>query len=442
MASRHRTTRPSASRPSGVSTPARTAGSNRSADVLPPYKKPSHPLDTEATRALRELQGRNINDIKRHNKQATEHVTSTAANINDMLRDHAGYIERRQKKWDVGKSLDDKDEEESIMAELQTNVDGATTKLEESMRAVIDSGIAAQRIEEALEWLRNTAPGRSADEYRTQMTQRETQRQTQTQAASQRAQNEGDDEDMDDRPTPGPTPLDGSRVALTGASELFADRMQRDKDAYTSLSYTARYARNNDYREFKRTVHDAKYGDEGPTLGHEDTWFNESGSPAPGITDTRRGDLDDDDDIVVDKATISTRCPITYQQFKDPYTSTKCPHTFEKNAVLDMIRSGGHRVDGQRAIECPVNGCSQLLTKDDVRKDTIIARRIKRMLAAELEGDDSDEEVQAPREAQQVDGSDDLSGSASRLQVPGTQQPPESSIIEDLGSPSDSEMSV
>jgi hypothetical protein len=277
-----------------------------------------------------------------------------------MLRDHAGYIERRQKKWDVGKSLDDKDEEESIMAELQTNVDGATTKLEESMRAVIDSGVAAQRIEEALEWLRNTAPGRSADEYRTQMTQRETQRQTQTQAASQRAQNEGDDEDMDDRPTPGPTPLDGSRVALTGASELFADRMQRDKDAYTSLSYTARYARNNDYREFKRTVHDAKYGDEGPTLGHEDTWFNESGSPAPGITDTRRGDLDDDDDIVVDKATISTRCPITYQQFKDPYTSTKCPHTFEKNAVLDMIRSGGHRVDGQRAIECPVNGCSQV----------------------------------------------------------------------------------
>lgn len=83
-----------------------------------------------------------------------------------------------------------------------------------------------------------------------------------------------------------------------------------------------------------------------------------------------------------------------------------------------------------------------MLTKDDVRKDTIIARRIKRMLAAELEGDDSDEEVQAPDEAQQVDGSDDLSGSASRLQALGPQQPPESSIVEDLGSPSDSEMSV
>jgi hypothetical protein len=362
---RQSTARPSASRQSVVPTPSRTSSSNRNADILPPYKKPSHPLDAEATQELRELRGRNLNDIKRHNKQATEQVTSTAASINDMLREHAEYIERRKKKWDAGKSLDDKEDQERIMAELQANVDGATTKLEESMRAVIDSGIGAQRIEEALEWLRSTAPAQLADEYRTQMTQRETQRQTQSQAASQRAQrqNEHDDEVMDGRPTPGPTPLDGSRVALTGASELFANRMQRERDAYTSLSYTARYARNNDYREFRRMVHDAKFGDEGPALGHEDTWFNDSGSPAPGITDrTRRGDFDDDDDIVVDKTTISTRCPITYQQFKEPYTSTKCPHTFEKNAVLDMIRQGPHRVDGQRGIECPVNGCDQVRT--------------------------------------------------------------------------------
>jgi hypothetical protein len=166
---------------------------------------------------------------------------------------------------------------------------------------------------------------------------------------------------MDDGPTPGPTPLDGSRVALTGASELFAARIQREKDAYTARSHTSRYARNNDYRDFKRTVHDAKFGDDGPVLGHEDTWFTESGSPAPGITDTtQRGEFDDDDDIVVDRATVSTRCPITYQQFKEPYSSNKCPHTFEKNAILDMIRKGPHRVDGQKAVECPVNGCDKV----------------------------------------------------------------------------------
>ncbi|KAL1801307.1 hypothetical protein ACET3X_001649 [Alternaria dauci] len=443
---RYSTARPSASRQSVAPTPSRTSSSNRNADLLPEYKKPSHPLDAEATRELRSLQGRNMNDIKKHNKLATGHITNAAASVNDTLREHAEYITRRQKKWAAGKNLDEKENEERIMAELQANVDEATVKLEESMRAVIDSEIAAQRIEEALEWLRTIAPAQLAEEYETQMTQREHQRQTQTQAASQRAHGQdGDDDEMDDGPTPGPTPLDGSRIALTGASELFATRLQREKDAYTARSHISRYARNNDYRDFKRTVHDAKFGDDGPVLGHEDTWFTESGEPAPGITDTtNRGEFDDDDDIVVDRATVSTRCPITYQQFKDPYSSNKCPHTFEKNAILDMIRNGPHRVDGQKAVECPVNGCDKMLTANDVRTDPILVRRIKRMLQADHEGDSSDDDVQAPRqEIQQIDGSDDdMPDAPSGLQASGTQQPPQSSIIEGLGDPSESQMSI
>lgn len=338
---------------------------NANADTLPPYKKPSHPLDADATRALRELQGRHLSDVKRHTKQAATAVTAGAESINDTLRDHAGYMARRKKKWDAGKDVENRDDEERDMAELQAKVDDATARLEKSMRAVIDSGVAAQRIDETLDWLRTHAPRTLEDEYRTQMTQRETQRQSQTQAESQRGRTQNEDADgdidMDEGPTPGPTPLDGSRVALTGASELFASRMQREKDAYTSLSLTARYARNNDYRDFKRVVHDAKYGDDGPTLGHEDTWFTERGSPAPGITDsTQQGEFDDDDDIVVGKATISTRCPITFQQYKEPYSSSKCPHTFEKNAILEMIRRGPHRVGNEKAVECPVTGCTQV----------------------------------------------------------------------------------
>ncbi|KAL6153843.1 hypothetical protein ACJQWK_02061 [Exserohilum turcicum] len=355
---RHSTARPTPSRQSVASTPSR----NASADTLPPYKKPSHPLDAEATRALRELQGRSLNEVKTQSKQAAAAIAASAENINDMLRDHAEYMARRKKKWDAGKNLEDKDKEEREMEELRLRVDEATAKLEESMRAVIDSGVAAQRIDDMLEWLRINAPTTLEDEYRTQMTQR----QSQTQADSQRrrrTQHEDSDGDidMDEGPTPGPTPLDGSRIALTGTSELFASRIQRDKDAYTSLSLTARYARNNDYRDFKRLVHDAKYGDHGPVLGHEDTWFTEAGSPAPGITNrTEGGEFDDDDDIVVDRATISTRCPITYQQFKEPYSSNKCPHTFEKNAILEMIRHGPHRVGQHRAVDCPVSGCMQV----------------------------------------------------------------------------------
>ena len=331
--------------------------------MLPPYKKPSHPLDANATAAIRALQGRNLEEVKKHNKQATAAITSSAASVNDRLREYADYMERRKSKWDAGKSLEEKEEAERTMQELQAQVEEATTKLEESMRAIIDSGIATQRIAETLDWLRINGPRQLEEQYQTQRTQRRSQRESQSQAASQRRRTQNEDEEMDDGPTPGPTPLDGSRIELTGASELFKNRMQAEKDAYTSLSLTTRYARNNDYRDFKKIVHDAKFGDAGPTLGHENTWFTETGSPAPGVTDsTQRGDLDDDDDIIMDRATVSTRCPITFQNFKDPVTSTKCPHTFEKNAILDMVRRGPHRIGTATAVDCPVTGCSQVST--------------------------------------------------------------------------------
>jgi hypothetical protein len=81
-----------------------------------------------------------------------------------------------------------------------------------------------------------------------------------------------------------------------------------------------------------------------------------------------------------------------------------------------------------------------MLTKDDVHSDPILVRKIKRMQQAEAADDEdsSDDELQAPRrEIQQLDGSDDEPQSSSRLQVPATQQPSQSSINEDLGSPSD-----
>ncbi|KAH8707537.1 zinc-finger of the MIZ type in Nse subunit-domain-containing protein [Phaeosphaeriaceae sp. PMI808] len=446
------TPRATPSRAPATATPRRIA-----TDELPPYKKPSHPLDGDAARQLRQLQGRNLDEVKRHNKQAAELIVRTAEGVNDMLREHSEYIARRQKKWEAGKNLDGKEEEERGMEELQDKVEEATSKLEESMRAVIDSGIAAQRIDETLDWLRQNAPKQLENEYQTQMTQRATQRQRQSQSQRRETRGEDDDEDEDmnsgdepdNAPTPGPTPLDGTRVALTGVSQLFTTRQQRQKDNYTSLSLTARYARNNEYRDFKRIVHDAKYGDDGPALGHEDTWFTETGSPAPGISNTQRGDFDDDDDIIMDKATISTRCPLTFQQYKEPYTSTKCPHTFERTAIMEMIRASpnilggggaGLRGGGVKAVECPVTGCSQMLTQKDLRSDPILIRKIKRIQQAETAAaeESSEDDEQVPRRSgQQL--SEDPPKSSIRPQIPRTQQAPQSSIVEDLGDPSESE---
>lgn len=351
-------TTPSRSRHSVATTPARAAQ-----EALPPYKKPSHPLDGEAQRALRELNGQTLASVKKHNKDAVAQIQTSAEGVNDMLSEHQRYFDARSKKWDAGKKLDEKEDEEAIMADLQQKVDEATAKLEESMRAVIDSSVAAQRIEDTLDWLRQAAPRQLEEEYESQTIQR---RQTQDPEDS----DAGSDMDvqMDEGPTPGPTPLDGSRVALTGSVDMFNDRMTREANAYTSNSLTARYARHNEYRDFKRVVHDARYGDEGPVLGHEDTWFTEDGEPQLGVTQRRGGAYDDDeDDLVMDRATISTKCPITFQQFKEPYSSIKCPHTFEKVAILGMIRSSTARFGpgNARSIQCPIVGCDQVCAYSD-----------------------------------------------------------------------------
>lgn len=272
-----------------------------------------------------------------------------------MLSEHQRYFDARSKKWDAGKKLDEKEDEEAIMSDLQQKVDDATAKLEESMRAVIDSSVAAQRIQDALEWLRQNAPKQIEEEYESQMTQRATQRRRTQHADNSDA---GSDAELDEGPTPGPTPLDGSRVALTGSVELFTGRMAREQDSYTSLSLTARYARHNEYRDFKRVIHDARYGDS-IQLGHEDTWFTDAGEPALGVTQAVN---EDEDDLVVDKATVSTKCPITFQTLREPVTSTKCPHTFEKGAILGMIRTSASHFGrgGARSVACPIVGCDQV----------------------------------------------------------------------------------
>lgn len=352
MSSRNRQSRVGAtpSRQSVAASPIQTQ------NALPAYRKPSHPLDGEAQRALRELNGSTLTSVKKHSKEAIVTIRSTAEGVNDMLGEHQRYFDARSKKWDAGKKLDEKEDEEATMADLQQKVDDATAKLEESMRVVIDSSVAAQRIEDALEWLRQNAPRQIEEEYESQMSQRATQRRhTQHRDDSEAG---SDQEELGEGPTPGPTPLGRSQVTLTGSVQMFTDRMERDQNAYTSLSLTARYARHNEYRDFKRVVHDARHGDLVP-LGHEDTWFTDAGEPALGVTQVVN---EDEDDLVMDRATVSTKCPITFQTLKEPWSSTKCPHTFEKSAILDMIRTSTSNFGpgGKKSVACPIPGCDQV----------------------------------------------------------------------------------
>ena len=130
----------------------------------------------------------------------------------------------------------------------------------------------------------------------------------------------------------------------------------------------SRYASHNDYVGFRKIVHDAHYPeDQPPPMPNASTWFPSESSQSSALEN--RGatagnqPADDDDDLAVASERISIKCPITLLPMKDPVTSQKCPHSFEKAAILSMInasdvfvggsgRRGVH--DGQKAMKCPV----------------------------------------------------------------------------------------
>lgn len=111
---------------------------------------------------------------------------------------------------------------------------------------------------------------------------------------------------------------------------------------------------------FKKIVHDAHYPeDSAPPMPHASTWFANQPDDASGPM-TRgaaaAADTIEDDDLTVASERISTKCPITLLTMKDPVTSQKCHHSFEKTAILDMIRLSDEPVarHEQKSIRCPV----------------------------------------------------------------------------------------
>lgn len=171
----------------------------------------------------------------------------------------------------------------------------------------------------------------------------------------------------------------------------------------------SRYASNNDYIGFYRMVHDAKFpNDEAPPLPHSSTWFQHMEDPnatsaaqdasGPRNTRSRRESSESDDDIAIERERISIKCPLTLLPYQDPVTSTKCPHSFEREAIYDMIaRSGmqipvgpGRGARRVRAVKCPV--CSTPFTADDLRPDPVLLRRVRR--AEELAAREAEENME------------------------------------------------
>ena len=341
--------------------PARSrlsAHANRPSRVpteLPDYQPPTHPLNLTAQQAIRDLpRTHKLDSLKSRLKAANLHLTDAAAEINDRFQEKNVQNERRKaRRAAVMSSQESSEEADRELEEMQRATGMMTGDLERGVGKVIDAGEELKAVEQALQELNaNVTAGRSA------MTQS-------TLGASQFGQHQSIDNDDENEFV--------DRAASKGAADILKEKVEQHRAAYADFTMTERYASHNDYVGFKKMVHDAHYpAEEAPPMPHASTWFGEGAGTQTSSSNGPQGtQLDEDDDLVMASERISVKCPITLTEMRDPVSSTKCPHNFERQAFQEMLNNSELRVDGDgrrrtgtKAMRCPVAGCDMVSLND------------------------------------------------------------------------------
>ena len=386
------------------------------------------PLNTAAQQALADLlQAQTIKkrDLIVHLSSATEKLTAVAGQLNDRGTEERLRYAKKQARLDGDGGGGD---EGHGHLSFQGKVDALTRSMDISIRAVIDDQVWVGGVPDILRHVA-TKSGALAE-----ATQLQTQGPTQiyTQRSGGQTEPELEDEGACRLTVP---PLDPSETPTA----LLHSAFEKASKDWSSKSLTECYVKTNEYIGFYRTVYDAKNGDNAPPVPHSSLWFadEEDPDPMPGtVSQSKKGrhaEQDDDSDIEIASERISTKCPITFLTFRDPVTSMKCPHSFEKGAILEMLHHSSkslpftaeqvielsqytnrrekerrEREFRIRAVDCPV--CSLLLTESDLNADPVLLRKVRRIEAAakrqeSTSGDiddeeDEDENDDAPRGSQ------------------------------------------
>lgn len=355
---------------------------------FPPYEVPRYPLNPAAQRALAQLaRGNDIQRLEAGVEQAQKYLTEAAIDLNDRSTTRETALAKLRERRIANGETPDEDANESTEA-----AHGATLKmtdrLDEAMRKAIDAQHSLQALKRSLASTVDN-DGRATDTQTYTQDRRTRQRHGAGTLASENgteAASDSPDESQDFTPT---DPVSNTQ-SVQPPSQAFLSRIESDRLRYQNFSLTERYANNNAYRDFRRAVHDARHPDGDVALPHQSAWFPDEGPPLPGVTAKQGRNMveDEDDDIAVSRAVISTKCPITLLEFKKPLTSRKCPHSFEADAILGMIRT-----NRGRPMHCPVSGCQEMLAAKDLYLDTVLVRKIERLQRArrmDEEDDDSD----------------------------------------------------
>jgi SUMO ligase MMS21 Smc5/6 complex component len=359
---------------------------------------------------------------------AAKKLTEVAGQLNDRGTDQRLRHAKLQARLEAnGEEMNEEDRVEH--EDFQAKVKDLTQKMDHGIRGIIDGQT----------WLDNVPVTLKSVATKTGALAEATQQQTQgpTPIVTQRTRPEpGEGMDADDAENTDP-PIANPPHSSDAPTALLRSAFAEQSSNWQSKSLKERYANSNEYTGFYRTVYDAKNpGENAPPIPHASLWFAEEEDPDSLLQSRsqakqgRQADDDEDSDVEIALERVSLKCPITLLPFRDPLTSMKCPHSFEKDAILDMLRLSSDylpftanqemelsQIRERRALErkkneigiptvkCPV--CSCTLVAADLKPDPVLLRKVKRVEAAmkrqrnpasDTEEEDDDDE--APRGSQ------------------------------------------
>lgn len=422
--------------------------------TIPTYQPPLYPLNAGGKHALSTLlQKHSQRRLLHHLQHVSEKLTDSAGEVNERLTDARARYERKKSRRNDSENNDgghegnneeygSGDVELNQLAQMEERVKDVTGKLEESIRAAIDAEVRVGGLGAIVAEIAREEGPQGEDEGLSRGSRRGRRRPiTRSGAGGEEDEDEDEDDDgqtqqEEQEPDPPSNP----------PSRKLDEKLTKSYDEWARLSLTQRYvyikakqshrhinqnriktlmltcvqssySTHNTYIGFYRIVHEAKHpSNDIPPLPHASTWFshleqpknnNSSSTPETDSHQQDRAASNSDDDIAIERERISLKCPLTLLPFKDPVTSTKCPHSFEKHAIEDMIRrspmmvpapnpGAGHQTHGRenrkrvRAVKCPV--CTVVLTMDDFRADVALLRRVRRAEAA-MQREEVEEEL-------------------------------------------------
>ncbi|EGX93141.1 chromosomal organization and DNA repair protein Mms21 [Cordyceps militaris CM01] len=342
----------------------------------PEYELLEYPLDDDARHALEQLStNRKQSRYIRNLKASTTSLGNVVGDIQEHYFKRRAHLEKQKRRL-KDKPAEDGEEEldklEETLDDLARQIDDASREAEAKLRLLIDHQFALEDEGKVIGEIYTDVTNAQAQENTRQL-----QKERRRQEAIEIAQSNGDpippeEEDEDDKPPAVQSTLDSLHAR------------QEDKlSEYQQLSVHQRYGVNNEYATFKKLWHDAAQGEDGPPLPDASRWFAADGAPvlptvAPRAGQRRSRTVDggnnSDDDIAVAREVTSLRCPLSLQEFVEPYSNRKCKHTFEKSAILDYLPTSN------AGVQCPQTGCSQLFKHADFARDFYLDHALLRRL--------------------------------------------------------------